>query len=148
MFVFGLMCTLVAYTAQVDAADPKQSQQVDEQTEEGDVEEQSSGSYEGDEEDVEGQLRDRRWYLGIVYRTLQRGVEVRRVIRNSPAHRAGLERGDVILRIDHFIIDRNNPFDDVLQRAGNASGNGRVVLLVRDIRTGNLVRLRVQLIRR
>ena len=146
LLLFGLSCMLVAYASRSDAAKPSEGNRAadskyaeeskyaegDEESTEGDTESQ-------DQEEAEGELRNRQWFLGIVYRTLPRGVEVRRVIRNSPAERAGLERGDVILRIGGFVIDQTQTFPDALQRAGNASVNGRVRMLVRDVRTGRLV---------
>lgn len=147
MFVLGLMGMLVAYATQVDAARPKQSQQDDEQTEKEDVEVQSTEARRGQQEELRGSLRGRRWYLGIQYRPLHRGVEVHYVDPHSPADDAGLEQGDVIRAIDHFVIDRYNPFRRVLQQAGNASGNGDVVLDVIDVNSGNPVSVPAHLIR-
>ncbi len=52
-------------------------------------------------------------WLGLEVRPAVGGVEVTRVSRRSPAHRAGLHRGDVITQIDSVRI----PSEEALQKA-------------------------------
>lgn len=69
-----------------------------------------------------------RPYLGVEIRmvtpelkatyalTVDHGARVESVMPESPAQRAGLQHGDVILAIDGKVIDEDNPFINVLMR--------------------------------
>ncbi len=61
---------------------------------------QATKPKEKPEPKVETHAKQGPAYLGIVYTLVQRGVRVIDVMPESPAERAGLVRGDVILKAD------------------------------------------------
>jgi S1-C subfamily serine protease len=68
----------------------------------------------------------------------RRALEVTQVAWGSPAARAGLERGDLILEVDGRDVDTPGEFHRALHRTGH-----RGTLTVKDVRTGRLIRLQV-----
>jgi S1-C subfamily serine protease len=62
-----------------------------------------------------------------------RGARIQAVVPGSPAHRAGLEVGDVIVAIDGLPV---NTVQDLNQIVGSSLGIVRIVL--RDVRTGRV----------
>jgi uncharacterized lipoprotein YbaY len=91
--------------------------------------------------------RDRRWFLGVEVDYRDYGAAVTRVVRNSPARRAGLETRDVIVTVNGYQIGtvggRLFPLERELEL--RASRRGLVRLLVQNQRTGQLTNLDVQL---
>ncbi len=91
--------------------------------------------------------RGRQWFLGVEVDYRDYGAAVTRVVRNSPARRAGLETRDVIVTVNGYQIGtvggRLFPLERELEL--RASRRGLVRLLVQNQRTGQLTNLDVQL---
>lgn len=87
------------------------------------------------------------WTLGVVPETTDTGVRVRDVVGGSPANRAGLERGDVIVNVEGYQVGRVGGRDYPLDRELNlrADSRGKVRLLVQDRRNNRLTNMDVQL---
>ncbi len=87
------------------------------------------------------------WSFGAVTDSTDVGVRVRQVTPRSAAARAGLERDDVIVAVAGYQVGRVDgveyPLDAELQR--RAAQDGRVRLLVQDVRDRKLMNLDVQL---
>lgn len=90
---------------------------------------------------------DGRWWLGVTTQAASIGERVLEVERRSPAERAGLERGDLIVAVNGYQIgrvgNRTYPLDRELDLRADASG--RVDLLVQNRRNNQLVTLDVRL---
>lgn len=88
-----------------------------------------------------------RWFLGIGAETLDIGVRVRDVAPRSPAERAGLERGDIIVTVEGYQVGRvggrEYPLDHELDE--RADNGGRVRLLVQNRRNNQLTNMDVRL---
>jgi S1-C subfamily serine protease len=79
-------------------------------------------------------------WLGLEVRAVEGGLEVTRVARNSPAEKAGLRKGDVLLLLDAVratteeslrkTLDQKSS-DDTLKVTFNRAGAGRQELAVR-----------------
>jgi predicted metalloprotease with PDZ domain len=81
-----------------------------------------------------------RWWLGVYGYNTPSGVVITRVVPDSPAEHAGLERNDKIVTVDGFQVGyiqrRLYPLGAELQlRAGP---DGRVLLLVQNWRNDEL----------
>lgn len=89
----------------------------------------------------------RRWTLGITAETAEIGVRIREVLSRSPAERAGLERGDLIVNVEGYQVGRVGGRDYPLDREldARADSNGRVRLLVQNRRNNQLVNIDVRL---
>jgi len=79
-------------------------------------------------------------WLGLEVRSAAGGVEIIRVSRRSPAHRAGLRRGDVLTQIDSTRVATEEAFlkaiarkspDDTVKLSVNREGGEKVELNVR-----------------
>jgi len=62
-----------------------------------------------------------RPFLGIAHETLynlpaKQGIYITRVVLNSPAARAGLRQGDILIKIDDDTIDSEHPFLNLLMK--------------------------------
>jgi predicted metalloprotease with PDZ domain len=66
-----------------------------------------------------------RPYLGVHVRQLEEGAEVLAVVPESPADRAGLREGDLILAVDDEAVSRETPLVGLIA----AHGPGDVVVL-------------------
>jgi hypothetical protein len=91
-----------------------------------------------------------RWRLGVYAYNTSTGVVISRVVPNSPAWNAGLERGDRIVTVSGYQVGYVNrvlhPLGEELQlRAGR---NGHVRLLLQNSRNRQLVNRDVSLERR
>jgi hypothetical protein len=88
-----------------------------------------------------------RWFLGITAETLDIGVRVRDVVPRSPAERAGLERGDVIVTVEGYQVGRVSGREYPLDREldDRADSGGRVRLLVQNRRNNQLTNMDVRL---
>lgn len=92
-----------------------------------------------DEEPTDKAAPGEAW-LGLEVRPAAGGVEVTRVSRRSPAHRAGLQRGDVVTQVDSVRISseaalqkalaRKSP-EDTVKIIVNRDGAGSVELSVK-----------------
>lgn len=96
----------------------------------------------------EWQRPDRhRWKLGVHAYNTETGVVVTQVQPNSPASRAGFERGDRIVAVGGFQVgwigNRLYPLGAELQR--QAGPRGQVQLLVQNVRNHKLLNLDVRL---
>ena len=91
-----------------------------------------------------------RWRLGVYAYNTSTGVVISRVVPNSPAWNAGLERGDRIVTVSGYQVGYVNhvlyPLGEELQL--RASRNGRVRLLLQNSRNRQLVNRDVSLERR
>lgn len=89
----------------------------------------------------------RRWTLGITADTAEIGVRIRDVQSRSPAERAGLERGDLIINVDGYQVGRVGGRDYPLDREldARADSSGRVRLLVQNRRNNQLLNIDVRL---
>ena len=89
----------------------------------------------------------RQWKLGVYAYYGDTGATVTQVAPNSPAQRAGLERGDLIVSVNGYqigwIMDYLYPLDAELQR--QAGFSGQVRLLVQNVRNRQLLNLDVRL---
>jgi len=79
-------------------------------------------------------------WLGLEVRSAAGGVEIIRVSRRSPAHRAGLHRGDVLTQIDSTRVGSEEAFlkalarkspDDTVKLSVNREGGEKIELSVR-----------------
>jgi hypothetical protein len=88
-----------------------------------------------------------RWFLGVAAETLDIGVRVRDVVPRSPAERAGLERGDVIVTVEGYQVGRVGGREFPLEREldQRADNSGRVRLLVQNRRNNQLLNIDVRL---
>jgi serine protease Do len=80
-------------------------------------------------------------WLGLEVRPAEGGVEVTRVSRRSPAHRAGLRRGDVVTRIDSVRIAS----EEALQKAIAGKSPQDTVTITVHREGGGIVELSVRL---
>lgn len=89
----------------------------------------------------------RRFTLGVEVRNLETGVQVVRVIRDSPAERAGIDRGDVILTVGGYQVGyvNNRLYDLGDEVAARIDGQGRALLLVQQGQSGRLANTVVDL---
>jgi S1-C subfamily serine protease len=89
---------------------------------------------------VVGPAKTQNAWLGLEVRAVEGGLEVTRVARNSPAEKADLRTGDVLLLLDavratteeslRTTLDRKSS-DDTLKVTFNRAGVGRRELAVR-----------------
>lgn len=91
------------------------------------------------------QLPQPEWRLGVTITPSDIGIQIREVLPQSPAARAGLEARDTIINVNGYQVGRVNgreyPLDvELQQRADHA---GRVTLLVQDRRTDRLMHVPV-----
>jgi S1-C subfamily serine protease len=90
------------------------------------------------------------WKLGVYAYNTETGVVITRVVPRSAAAQAGLEPGDKVVNVAGFQVgyvgDRLYPLGHELQR--QAGPNGRVGLLVQNVRNRDLLTLDVRLDRR
>jgi serine protease Do len=70
------------------------------------------------------------------------GVLITAVAPGSPAESAGLERGDVVFRVNNVSVNSTDNFSKLIAEAAKEGG---VILLVRDVKTGNVGYLSVPL---
>ncbi len=88
-----------------------------------------------------------RWKLGVHAYNTETGVVITQVLPDSPARRAGFERGDRIVAVGGFqvgwIDNRLYPLGTELQR--QAGARGQVKLLVQNVRDRTLLNLDVRL---
>ncbi len=98
---------------------------------------------------VPGQVtgRPRDWTLGVALDNLDTGAIVRQVTQGSPAQRAGLEQGDVIVAIGGaqvgMVDGRLNDVGEQIRRTADV--NGRLRALVLDARTSRLQNIEINL---
>jgi hypothetical protein len=89
----------------------------------------------------------RRWRLGVFAYNTDTGVVVTRLLPNSAARQAGLERGDRIVAVEGlqvgWVNDRLYPLGEELQR--RAGRGGYVSLLIQNVRNQRLVNVGVDL---
>jgi len=92
-------------------------------------------------------LLPKDWRLGVTADPTQTGAVVRQVTPNSPAQRAGLETGDIILAVSGFQVGYvGNRLNDVGEQIRRSADNtGRVQALVFDARTARLDNISFQL---
>lgn len=123
---------------------PPQNRRAPEGTEEGMPELQLAPRRDRD------RFHDPRWRLGVYAYDTNTGVRITRVLPETPAWRAGLERGDQIITVDGYQIGIVNgrlyPLGEELQRRADREGD--VTLLVQNVRNGRLVNVDVGLERR
>jgi S1-C subfamily serine protease len=84
--------------------------------------------------------QDPRFPLGVFGKFTPQGLLVQVVQNGSEAARAGLQRGDLIVKIDGALITNQLDFNQVINSAG-----GSVVLSVRKASTGGLARVELNL---
>jgi serine protease Do len=70
------------------------------------------------------------------------GVLITSVSPGSPAENAGLEKGDVVFRVNNVSVNAPDEFNKLIAEAAKEGG---VILLVRDVKTGNMGYLSVPL---
>jgi len=91
--------------------------------------------------------RDSRWYLGVEVDYRDYGAVITRVMRQSPAQRAGLEPRDVIVTVRGYQVgyvdNRLYPLDRELDLRADRRGN--VLLLVQNLRNATLTNIPVRL---
>lgn len=91
--------------------------------------------------------RDGRWFLGVAVDYREYGAVITGVTRRSPAERARLEPGDVIVTVRGYqigiVANRLYPLDRELDL--RADRRGQVPLLVQDHRTSQLTTIPVRL---
>ncbi|MDZ4851741.1 MAG: YbaY family lipoprotein [Pirellulaceae bacterium] len=98
---------------------------------------------------VPGQIsgRPRDWTLGVALDNLDTGAIVRQVSTGSPAQRANIEQGDVIVAIGGaqvgMVDGRLNDVGEQIRRSANT--NGYVRALVLDARTNRLQNVEINL---
>ena len=98
---------------------------------------------------VPGQVsgRPRDWTLGVALDNLDTGAIVRQTTAGSPAQRAGLEQGDIIVAIGGsqvgLVEGRLNDVGEQIRRS--ADMNGRVRALVLNARTSRLQNIEINL---
>ncbi len=98
---------------------------------------------------VPGQIsgRPRDWTLGVALDNLDTGAIVRQVSNGSPAQRAGLEQGDLIITMGGaqvgLVNGRLNDVGEQIRRSADA--NGLVRALVLDARTMRLQNIDINL---
>jgi uncharacterized lipoprotein YbaY len=98
---------------------------------------------------VPGQItgRPRDWTLGVALDNLDTGAIVRQVSPGSPAQRAGIEQGDVIVAIGGaqvgMVDGRLNDVGEQIRRTADV--NGRLRALVLDARTSRLQNIEINL---
>lgn len=87
------------------------------------------------------------WRLGVQGDNTQVGVRVREVVRNTPAERARIEVGDVIVTVNGFQVGmvggRLYDLGEEINRRADASGN--VTLVIQDHRNYGLASIQVPL---
>ncbi|MHB0957726.1 MAG: YbaY family lipoprotein [Pirellulaceae bacterium] len=91
--------------------------------------------------------REGRWFLGVEVDYREYGAVITRVLRQSPARRAGLEPRDVIVTVNGYQVGNVHHRLYPLHRELDlrASRRGQVRLLIRNHRDGNLSNLDIQL---
>lgn len=91
--------------------------------------------------------RPPRWRLGVYSQDTDTGVQINRVVADTPADRAGLEPGDVIVAVSGYQVGIVNGehYDCGYEFESRADADGNVMLLVQDHRSKSLVNLPVQL---
>lgn len=65
----------------------------------------------------------RRSFLGVNYldlsytrvKELDKGALIHSLVKNSPAHKAGLKINDIILKVENYILDEKNPLNELIQ---------------------------------
>lgn len=91
--------------------------------------------------------REGRWYLGVEVDYRDYGAVITRVVRQSPAQRAGLEARDVIVTVRGYQVgyvnNRLYPLNRELELRADRRGN--VTLLVQNQRNGSLTNIPVRL---
>lgn len=92
-------------------------------------------------------VRPPKWRIGVYSQDTNYGVKILRVVTGSPAERAGLEAEDVIVTVGGYQVGLVNgvQYDCGYEFENRCDPEGKVVLLVRDHRNGNLVNLPIQL---
>lgn len=78
--------------------------------------------------------------LGISAEMRPEGLRITSVVNGSPANRAGLLRGDILIQANNIRLRQPSDVQRALQRS-----NGFVQFLVRRVTTGNLERINVDL---
>lgn len=88
-----------------------------------------------------------RWQLGVTGKDTETGIVVERVIANSAAARAGLERDDVIITVNGYQVGFVDGilFDLGEELQQHADVNGVVTMLIQNRRGRRLENVRVQL---
>ena len=88
-----------------------------------------------------------RWKIGVYSKDTSTGVQIVQVVQNGAAHRAGLEKDDIILSVNGFQVGYVNGtlYDCGTEFERLADKNGWVSMLVYDNRTRSLTNLPVQL---
>lgn len=91
--------------------------------------------------------RPPRWRLGVYSQDTETGVQVNRVVADTPADRAGLEADDIIIAVSGYQVGIVNGehYDCGYEFENRADADGNVMLLVQDHRTKSIVNLPVQL---
>lgn len=91
--------------------------------------------------------RPPRWRLGVYSQDTETGVQINRVVADTPADRAGLEASDVIVAVNGYQVGIVNGvhYDCGYEFENQADADGNVMLLVQDHRTKSLVNLPVDL---
>lgn len=91
--------------------------------------------------------RPPRWRLGVYSQDTETGVQINRVVADTPASRAGLEANDVIVAVNGYQVGIVNGthYDCGYEFESQADADGNVMLLVQDNRTKSLVNLPVHL---
>jgi uncharacterized lipoprotein YbaY len=89
----------------------------------------------------------KKWRLGVTGDNTEIGVLVREVERNSPAFRARIETGDLIINVAGFQVGMvgGRLYDLAEEINRRADAVGYVTLVVQDHRTGRLDPVQVQL---
>ncbi|QGJ70752.1 Hypothetical protein PBC10988_24500 [Planctomycetales bacterium 10988] len=87
-----------------------------------------------------GHHHEDNWYFGASLRPTHHGMQITFVKHGSPAHRAGLERGDVLLKVNGRRPDSHHEMQELI-----AHSRGHLDLQVRDWRRPRTVFVHVDL---